>query len=227
MKKLLFAVALVAAMSAAQVKAVVVTVDYVTGYHEGPGGEFNVSPIIGAGYAPVALYNNTFGSLGFGTFCVDRNIGINVPGQYDAVVDSSGLTTSGNRISLGTAWLYQQFATGALVGYRYNILGDPGRALDAMNVQLAIWYLEGTYGYPDPSVNSFLNKVKNHFGTLAAATADSNGAFGVGALNLYTLGRNPTAVQPMLTLLPDGGSALILLGMALSGMAVIARKFRS
>jgi hypothetical protein len=31
----------------------------------------------------------------------------------------------------------------------------------------------------------------------------------------------------MLVLLPDGGSALILLGMSLSGMAVIARKFRA
>jgi hypothetical protein len=230
MKKILLSALAITAAAVTHVSALTVSVDIVSGYQLGSGGEFNVSPVTGQGYSPLDLYNNNSGALGFGTFCVDRNTDISVPGTYTAVVNDNGVTSSGNHISLGTAWLFKQFATGALTYYSYT----PGftgsnnpnvwkRADSAYVLQLAIWYLEGTYGYSDPSVNPFLNLVKNQFGTLLAGEADANGAFGVGVLNLYS-GR--TAVQPMLTLLPDGGSALILLGMALSSMAVVARKFR-
>jgi hypothetical protein len=232
MKKIFLTALAITAAAVTHVSALTVTVDIVQGYQLGSGGEFNVSPVTGAGYSPLDLYNNNSGALGFGTFCVDRNTDIKVPGTYTGVVDPNGVTSSGNHISLGTAWLFKQFATGVLNYYSYT----PGytgsnnhniwkRADSAYFLQLAIWYLEGTYGYQDPSVNPFLNLVKGQFGTLLAAEGNANGAYGVGVLNLYS--RTGGKVQPMLTLLPDGGSALILLGMALSSMAVIARKFRS
>jgi len=229
MKKTLFAIITVAAMAVTQVQALTVTVDRVSGYYAGSGGEFNVSPVTGNGYAASDLYNNNSGAAGFGTFCIDRNTSITIPGTYTAVVAANGVTSSGNVVSLGTAWLFSQFATGTLAGYNYASTAggaSSGRAGSAYTLQLAIWTLEGTYSYPDPTVNAFLAAAITHFGSLAAASADyAPGEFNVGVLNLYDA--NGDKVQPMLTLLPDGGSALILLGMGLSSMAVIARKFRS
>lgn len=229
MKKTLFALLSVAAMAVTQVQALTVTVDQVSGYWAGSGGEFNVSPVTGVGYSSLDLYNNTSGQLGFGTFCIDRNVGITVPGQYTAVVNASGITSSGDAITLGTAWLFSQFAQGTLSGYDYTDISggtSSGRATSALNLQLALWTLQGSYSYPDPTVNSFLNLIIAKFGSLAAAEVAADGAYDVGALNLYNTSTGD-AVQPMLTLLPDGGSALILLGMGLSSMALIARKFRS
>lgn len=217
-------------VAATQVSAITVDVQYVTGYHAGAGGEFNIASPTGVGYSPLDLYNNNDGKLGFGTFCVDRNTDITVPGQYNATINANGITSSGNQISLGTAWLFQQFAHGTLAGYNYTpgFSGNPAaplRADCAINLQAAIWVLEGTYSYPDPSVNPFLVAVKNFFGSIAAASADNNGTYAVGVLLLTDL-RTGANVQPMLTLLPDGGSALIMLGMALSSLAVFSRKFR-
>ena len=226
MKKTLLAILTVAVMAVTKVGALTVTVDYVTGYHAGSGGEFNVSPITGVGYAPVDLYNNNSGQLGFGTFCVDRDTPIVVPGQYTAVVNPNGITSSGNQISIGTAWLFQQFAYGTLAGYDYT--PGAGRASSAFNLQLAIWTLEGTYNYQgNPNGgNIFLQKIEQLYGSIAAGSVDNNQQISVGVL-LLTDPRTGQNAQPMLTLLPDGGSALILLGMALSSMAVVARKFRA
>jgi hypothetical protein len=76
----------------------------------------------------------------------------------------------------------------------------------------------------------FLNMVVTQFGSLAAAEVDNNQQYGVGVLGLTTVtptGAPGAPAQPMLTLLPDGGSVLMLMGMGLSGLAVFARKFRS
>jgi hypothetical protein len=225
MKKAFISLIAATVLTATHVMALVVTVDRVTGYYEGSGGEYNVTPVTGVGYSSLDQYNNNFGQLGYGTFCVDRDLSITVPGQYTAVIDPGAVTQNGNHISVGTAWLFQQFAQGTLSDYHYTQLGDPGRASDALNLQLAIWTLEGYYGYPDPSVNPFLNLAISQFGSLSGAEVDANRAYDVGVLNLYNT-QTGAAIQPMLTLLPDGGSALILLGMGLSGIAVCARKFR-
>ena len=138
MKKL--SLALVAIAFAIKVGAVTVTVDQVAGYNAGDG-EFNVSPITGVGYSPLDLYNNNSGQLGFGTFCVDRALGITVPGTYNATIIPSGVAPSGNQISVGTAWLFQQFALGSLAGYNYT--PGAGRVDSAYLLQGAIWLLEG------------------------------------------------------------------------------------
>jgi VPDSG-CTERM motif len=74
--------------------------------------------------------------------------------------------------------------------------------------------------------DQFLNAAITEFGgTLAGAEADNNQKYDVGVLALT--GANGAPAQPMLTLLPDGGSALLLLGMSLSGLALISRKMRA
>jgi len=230
MKKILLTVLMATALATFQAGAIIVTVDQVAGY-TGGDGEFNVSPITGSGYSAAALYNNNYGALGFGTFCINRAVNINVPGQYNATVIQSGIDpNNGNQISLGTAWLFSQFAGGSLGSYNYT--AGVGRASSAYQLQLAIWVLEGQYPLASivPGSNPFINAVITQFGTLLGAEADNNQTYSVGVLGLNYVdanGRPLGAAQPMLTLLPDGGSVLILLGMGLSGLAVFARKFRA
>ena len=234
MKKLLITT-IVAAVAAFQVSAITVTVDRVPGYFlAGSGaGEFNVSPITGTGYGASDMYNNTLGGAGFGTFCVNENasMGQILPGTYDATIIPSGIDpTSGSPITKGTAWLFSQFATGAMTDYQYNTLGVlvGQRGNDAFLLQTAIWMLEGTYTLN--TANKYIVDVTTQFGTLAGAEADNAaGGYSVGVLGLtYVDGNgNTVAAQPMLTLLPDGGSALLLLGMGLSGLALVSRKVRA
>jgi hypothetical protein len=209
-------------------------VDQVAGFNAGDG-EFNVSAAGGLdlGIASVDLYNNNSAQLGFGTFCINRNTSITVPGQYNATVIGSGIDpVSGSQISLGTAWLFQQFATGTLPNFNYT----PGSGLvtSAYLLQNAFWVLEGQIGNNFNDV--FLNMVISQFGSLAAAEADNNGVYRVGVLGLTAVtatGAPGAQAQPMLNLtrsidlLPDGGSVLILMGVGLSGLALFARKFRS
>jgi len=233
MKKTLLSLLIASVVATFQAGAVIVTVDKVAGY-TGGDGEFNISPInsLGSGYGAADLYNNNFGSLGFGSFCIDRAVYINVPGQYSATVYSSGIDpNNGNQISLGTAWLFSQFATGTLAGYNYT--PGAGRSSSAYELQIAIWILEGQYPIASivPGSDPFLNAAITKFGSLLGAEADNNQTYSVGVLGLNYVDANGrptgTAAQPMLTLLPDGGSVLILLGMGLSGLAVFARKFRA
>lgn len=200
MKKMIIAGVAGAALMATTVMAQVVNVTVIPGYQQGAGGEFNVTPVIGTGYAPAVLVAG-----GYETFCLSRDTGIGLPGTYFATPNASGVYFPDNKIlAAGTAWLYQQFTAGTLAGYRYNQLGDPGRALDAQNLQLAIWYLEGTYANEIPtypSINPFLVQVVNVFGSIAAAQMPNQpGGFNVGALNLNDLNTGGF-VQPVLTLL--------------------------
>ena len=224
MKKLILAIVAATSVAVFQASAITVTVDQVAGYNAADG-EFNVSPITGVGYGAADLYNNNAGALGFGTFCINRSVSIVTPGKYDATIIPRGIDpNNGNQISLGTAWLFQQFAQGVLANYNYT--PGAGRVNSAYMLQNAIWVLEGQIGNNFNDV--FLNMVVAQFGSLAAAGADNNQAYSVGVLGLHTLDINgrptQTAAQPMLTLLPDGGSALLLLGLGLSGLALFSRK---
>lgn len=222
-------------LAAFQASAITVTVDHVAGYFVNDG-EFNVTPITGSGYGANDLYKNNSGAVGFGTFCINRDVPVTAPGQYDATVIASGIDpNNGNQISLGTAWLFQQFAQGVLANYNYNPL--TGRQNSAYSLQIAIWILESQYPISSivPGSNVFLNQAFSMFGAgvggVGGAYANNNQVYSVGVLGLTTLDANgrptKTAAQPMLTLLPDGGSALFLLGMSLSGLALISRKMRA
>ena len=244
MKKILIAAMSVTLAAVTQVGALTVNVSTVSGYNVGQGGgEFNVTPITGVGYAPSVLVGG-----GFETFCLNRNLGIVVPGTYNATVNANSaydLQGGGTRtMALGTAYLYQQFATGILAGYRYGQTAGgttSGRASDAYNLQLAIWTLEGQYSYGSLAAdlgNAFITIAANLYGggtagLLTAMGANGAGGFGVGALNLTFVAGNPTGVpvgtpaQPLLTLLPDGGTTLMLMGIGFSSLALVSRKFRA
>ena len=198
------ALAVVAGLLVANAAAQQVTVSriLVPGY----GDEFNVTPIVGTGYSPLAVVSN-----GYETFCLSRNVNIGLPGSYFYLVDSNGIyQPDGLPITKGVAWLYSQFATGVLAGYDYANTGGTNRANWAFELQTAIWGLENNGTYPLVPANPFVAAAQNFFGGgsngLAVAMSPmSPGDFNVGALNLNSInadGSMGAAVQPLLTLLP-------------------------
>jgi len=194
----------------------------------GPGGEFGAD--LGAN-----------GTVDFVTFCLEANEPINPNNStiyYYQVSQAaiSGGISGGNPdpISRATAWLYLQFLSGTLgsFGSQYNY---DGSAADANDLQRAIWYLEGeisgtTYG------------VNNYYAQLAASqggAGDNNGYFDVGVMNIYSRLNSDgtidytTRIQDQLTPLPsrltvpDGGTTLSLLGIAMAGLAFVTRRLRT
>ena len=243
MKKTLIALLAASVASVLQVSAITVNVSTLSGYNAGQGGgEFNINPVIGVGYSPLVAFGG-----GFETFCLSRDVGIIVPGSYDATVSASGTYvknySGGTQVlSRGTAYLYSQFALGTLSGYNYT--GTAGgnasaRGQSAYQLQLAIWTLEGQYDYgslANDLLNPFVAAAANFWGGGIAGlqlAMQAGAGFGVGALNLTFLANNQAGVpagypaQSMLTLLPDGGTTLMLMGIGFSSLALVSRKFRA
>jgi hypothetical protein len=165
-------------------------------YSYGDGGEFNAVPNTTllsfnpalAGYTPyTANLNTAIGSPNFQTFCIETGEFFtpgdiyNVVASYNTIPDDQ--FPSGNPVTMGTAWLYSQFAAGTLNGYAYNEGSD--RIATAGDLQQAIWYLQG-------DVNSLVNGSADGTAFYAGAATvlggnindPANGAFGVICLNL-------------------------------------------
>jgi hypothetical protein len=198
-------------------------------YYMGSGGEFTIDPYetsayshLGDGYAPEATLGD-----GFQTFCLETNEFVTIPGNY--YVDLSNEARAGGAgggtpdpISVGTAWLYRQFATGSLSGYDYDPDGD--REESAGLLQNAIWCLENEIGDIAYGVNPFLDAAIDEFGSLTLARADYSGA-AVMAMNLYGDADLTDLKQDQLVYVPDGGLTILLLGIGVGSLAFFSRKF--
>lgn len=233
------------------------------------GGEFTAitNPALDiSGYAASTKLTVGTGALGFETFCLEYNQEFYPANNYPAsqstynyimgngVVSNVALNGDSNAgydtISVGTAWLYSQFAQGTLPDYYYGSSDTGGvyssRRTAALYLQLAFWVLEDETGqfqtaYPSGvtvSGNPFLNMVVNGtggfggFGSLAGAKADAaDGQDGVSVINPY-YGSNPYSVcnqaqsQLYYHSVPDNGATLVLLGIALLGLAGFKRRTR-
>lgn len=211
-------------------------------YQTGQGGEFTANDISPDGWLNLSGYsaqtkNLEPGITSFQTFCIEINEYLYPYGATYDVVVSGGAVHGGvggpdpDPLSRGTAFLYSQFAQGALTGYNYGA----GRGASAAALQEAIWWLEEeitsyTVG------NSFIGLVTTQFGSDAGRLNSSAGQYGVYALNLTGFGGGaPSGVgQDQLyyhdpgittTAVPDGGTTLALLGIALCGMVIVSRRF--
>ena len=206
-------------------------IDIASGYQSGAGGEFNIQssdPLLSnpaaLAYAPVAIVNG-----GFETFCLEYGEHFTPGSTYNysisggAKAGGPGAVNGVDMISMGTAWLYQQFATGTLAGYNYT--PGAGRQASAAMLQNTIWWLEnenysnGTS--PNPN-NIFSNMVMTHFVTQAAAMAD-NTAFKVSVLNLGAAPSYSNQDQLVMTV-PDSGTTLGLLSIVLAAAASTRRR---
>jgi len=204
-----------------------------------PGGEFVAvtSPTsFLANYDSDATQKVSVGGqqvVGFSTFCLEKDENLSTSGTYVGNLNDKALaggvnTNSGDPISLGTAWLYSQFARGTLAGYAY---GDPSgvpaydaaeiaaRKSSASALQNAFWILEDEQA---AAANPFIALAAAALNTdLAGLKADANGAYGVKAINLFT--RDGQYRQDILVL-PDGGTTLVMLGGGVLGLALLRRR---
>ncbi len=229
MKKLGFMLLLVAAV-ASPATAGTVTFSGST-YASGVGGEFTFT--VNGGSLDISHYSTLTSNIGatpsFQTFCLEANEYIQQGYTYNVALSDSavlGGITGGpsDPISVGTAWLYSQFATGTLAGYDYGA----GRTTSAAALQNAIWWLEGEGG----AKNSFVLAAETALGlndTTVKYDAGTNN-YGVYALNLTADtcagGYSGPNCQSQLVYVPDGGATLMLLGGALVGIGALRRKFR-
>ena len=204
---------------------------YQGAYSYGNGGEFTaVTSGLGTFQTFCIEYNEEFGPGN--TYDYNKNTGAVVGGAgVDATDPHTGLPM--DNISMGTAWLYSQFHAGTLTldtgtGSYFNA----NRQVNAGELQQAIWFLEDEAGGVN---NGYVTLAETVLGkTLAQIEADSNGAYGVIALNLfngpyatqltkngvtYNLNQDQLAVVPepatvlagALLLLPFGASTLRIL----------------
>lgn len=184
-------------------------------FSSGTGGEFRIVATelgtyqsfcleTGELFAPGVSYNYRFN-----TGAVGGGVGANAVDPY------TGQTM--DNISVGTAWLYSQFSEGSLTGYAYNY--GPDRVASAGKLQQAIWWLENEGG----AKNQFVLLAEGGLGLDdAKIRLDSEGAYGVVAMNLYdNSGHN---VQDQLAIVvPEPLSSSFVAGLLMSlpvGLAI-------
>ena len=242
MKKLYMAVALAGALSAPTLQAamqITPTRDLVN-YSSGSGGEFRAAP--NAALGSLVQWGNyvdssTIGTSivgntrtpSFQTFCLEAGEYFNPGSTYDVVLNNGAVYGGGGAVngydalSVGTAYLYSQFAKGTLTGYNYTY--GATRVVSAGELQQAIWSLEGEGGILSANMQTILT---TGLGVGGAGninwTADAAPwAYGVGVMNLWTpghIGQQGFQHQDMLTMVPEPttmiAGALLLLPFGVS-----------
>jgi hypothetical protein len=218
-----------------------VTLDTEPGWSGLGGGEFTAftgtGPSYVGNYASSATYTSG-SSTGFDTFCVETGVTFSPGtkyyyslGQVAAPGSTPSSTGAGVTLTAGAAWLYYEFAKGALTGFNYT--DQTTRTTDDNLLQSAIWMLQnaqtdGNYGAYQPvttSDNSYYKAAITQYGSLAGAEA-ANANASVQILQMWT-GTDMTAgeaAQNQLVLVPDGGMTVALLGGALVGLQALRRK---
>ena len=195
---------------------------YQNSYSFSDGGEFTAvtspSSFLGS-YAPAATLNLGGGLEGFETFCVQSTVEFYPGTSYSYVLTNQAST--GPALTLGAAYLYDEFATGNLAGYDYTDTAT--RNIDAGELQVAIWAFQNQTspigaGFPSTG-NPFYNlAISNLGGTLAAASAPNNGTYDVDIMQLYDANGAPAQAQlvygvpepPTILLLVFAGFLMVL-----------------
>jgi hypothetical protein len=223
-------------------------------YQVTPGGEFTLHTTdatlltyINTYYAGVAKNQLSGFDTSFQSFCVEGAENIATGMTYDVVLDTA--TKFGNKtLTAGAAWLYAEFATGNLVvsagggataGYDYSA-GISARKLDAPYLQNAIWAFMGQQG------KTATTEASNPYFVLAQASVvplgftsgfadNSYSVIPVEVLQLWEVGHvdeSGYARQDQLILtreyrksVPDGGLTVGLMGLALTGLGVLRRRY--
>ena len=196
----------------------------------GAGGEFTA--IADAGvlaqlgvYSPFTMNQGGY-AHSFQTFCVERNEYLAANTTYDVNLNNVTVFT-GDPVSAGAAYLYQQFATGAL-NYNYANTGG-GRTTGVYGeiwLENAIWYLMNPVLYAGQASNPYVLQANAALGGVAAAFAPDHGAHGVSVLNLWAPGQphDPAhAYQDVLiyTGVPEPTTVALL---ALAGLVAVRRR---
>ncbi|MBL9213284.1 MAG: VPDSG-CTERM sorting domain-containing protein [Opitutaceae bacterium] len=149
----------------------------------------------------------------FTTFCLESGVGMSIGTTY--YYDWSNVVQNQNdAISLGSALLIHTHAQG-LFGANYAAWGG------ATGLQQAFWYLENEAGGVN---NAFVTYASGVLG--AALLSDANGAYGARVLNLWTNSNGTGDRQSQIAYfgVPDTGSTLVLLSLALGTVVCVSRR---
>jgi hypothetical protein len=203
------------------------------GYFLGAGGEFSIEftsgSLTNASYVDAGLPGDTNptadmqssknigagNTTNFQTFCLEVSEDATTPSFF--VVGSAafrGSTTTSDPISVGTAWLYSQFAQGNLTvtnppypyAGNYFAPGGLSREAESKALQLAIWALEEESLTANQQVliqtNPYYQAALQKFSALpnGARTNAQEGEYGVYVLINFTApkARNDFAKDPLL-----------------------------
>jgi len=200
-------------------------------YQTGSGGEFTVQAEDGLEQY-LAYYDSkakdqvdeTKWADTFQTFCIEATGGEYITTNhtyhaelnYKAVAGGTGPTGDGDPISVGTAWLYSQFARGTLSDFGYNY--GSGRAGSADLLQKAIWGLEEEGAYPVSNI--FFDAAVTKFGTIVLAMAHNLNSSGVYQYPVMALNLTNSSklYQDQLIMTPIPATILLgLLGVGVGG----------
>jgi len=204
-------------VSAVQAQMQVTLYQDLSNYSYSDGGEFRALPNAAllsfanptlAGYAP-ATADPTAVNPYFQTFCVETSEYFtpgntyNVSFSYNIKYQAGLFLPNGEPITMGTAWLYSQFAAGTLIGtgpLPYDYTDGGGRPTTAGDLQEALWYLQGEASLINGGADgtAFYNAAVSALG--ATINNPANGAYGVVVLNLTSGDGN---AQDQLMLVPD------------------------
>jgi PEP-CTERM putative exosortase interaction domain len=112
---------------------------------------------VGSSIPPRTAYTSSTSAANyFNSYCVEEGTTITSGGQYSAQLNYTGNSTqnsTGNALTLGAAYLYQQYAAGTLTGFNYA-----DRAASATALQEAMHILT-TQPYAAWGSNTFLNQL--------------------------------------------------------------------
>lgn len=207
-------------------------------YSNGSNGGAYTASHFGTSLSTAGYSSLVSTATSFETFCLEPTEYFNSGSTYDFTIAGYAFGGSneaasrnigpGDQLSVGTTWLYAQFAQGVLSGFDYSATG---RKASNLALQRAFWYLEDDYSYTNPLSNPFLSLVAGVYGTVEAARANAiDGANGVWALNL-TSTKNGVVTQHQSQLyyaprrVPEHGATLALLGLTLVSLVLVRRKF--
>lgn len=160
-------------------------------YFSGNTGEFGATivspgPLANydlGGYVDGVTGSYTDGVLGaFNTFCMEKDQFVNPDNStvYDYELTDN---VNGDKLSQGTAWLYELFAAAELDGYEYD--DSQERKGHASALQKVFWMLEDEVNlghYSGALIDYYLGLLDAEFGSFANAQADYTGS-GVGVLH--------------------------------------------
>ncbi len=197
-------------------------------YQYGDGGEFNAVTTGLGSFATFCLETGEYiGQPPSGPYTYTINTGA-VPGDAGAGATDPNTGLPMDNISIGTAWLYSQFRVGTLtLDTGTGSYFDGNRLANAGELQNAIWYLEDEGGQN----NGYVALAETALGgiTDTQVKADSNGAYGVVALDLFnmdgSLAQDQLAmVSVSYTVIPEPSTvALIALGVGALRLALRRR----